>query len=192
MIGRRGKLTVRAQFRYLAARMTAVEIYESVTNGGASDFAELVTVLNENKPWCLIGGLAVNCYVEPVYTVDVDLVVVAANLPQIERALKTVGFKVTRFEHSTNAQRSGSKVNIQFTTDSRYQDFLANTAEREVLGLRIPVAGLEDIIRGKVWAWQDEQRRSTKRKKDELDLMRIAESYPQLRPLMPAQIVEQL
>ena len=161
-----------------AARMTAAEIYESVTNGGASDFAELVTVLNENKPWCLIGGLAVNCYVEPVYTTDVDLVVGAANLPLIE--------------HSTNAQRSGSKLNIQFTTDSRYQDFLANTAEREVLGLRIPVAGLEDIIRGKVWAWQDEQRRSTKRKKDELDLMRIAEAYPHLRPLMPAQIVEQL
>jgi hypothetical protein len=158
--------------------MTAAEIYEFVTNGGASDFAELVTVLNENKPWCLIGGLAVNCYVEPVYTKDVDLVVAPANLPQIE--------------HSTNGQRSGSKLNIQFTTDSRYQDFLANTAEREVLGLYIPVASLEDIIRGKVWAWQDEQRRSTKRKKDELDLMRIAEAHPHLRELIPAQIVEQL
>jgi hypothetical protein len=172
--------------------MTAAEIYESVTNGGASDFAELVSVLNENKPWCLIGGLAVNCYVEPVYTVDVDLVVVAAKLPQIEAALEAVGFKVTPFEHSTNAQRSGSKLNIQCTTESRYQDFLANTAEREVLGLRIPVASLEDIVRGKVWAWQDEQRRSTKRKKDELDLMRIAEAYPQLRSLLPKQIVEQL
>jgi hypothetical protein len=172
--------------------MTAAEIYEFVTNGGASDFAELVTVLNENKPWCLIGGLAVNCYVEPVYTMDLDLVVVAANLPQIERALETVGFKVTRFEHSPNAQRSGSKLNIQFTTDSRYQDFLVNTAERDVLGLCIPVAGLEDIIRGKVWAWQDEQRRSTKRKKDELDLMRIAEAYPHLRSLLPKEIVAQL
>jgi len=59
-------------------------------------------------------------------------------------------------------------------------------------GRAISVASLEDIVRGKVWAWQDEQRRSTKRKKDELDLMRIAEAYPQLRPLMPAQIVEQL
>jgi hypothetical protein len=158
--------------------MTAAEIYESVTNGGASDFAELVTVLNRNKPWCLIGGLAVNCYVEPVYTMDVDLVVVAANLPQIE--------------HSTNAQRSGSKLNIQFTTDSRYQDFLANMAEREVLGLRIPVAGLKDIIRGKVWACQDSTRRLSKRKKDELDLIRIGETYPQLRSLLPKEIVAQL
>jgi hypothetical protein len=173
--------------------MTAAEIYESVTCGGASDFAELVTVLNENKPWCLIGGMAVNCYVEPVYTVDVDLVVVAANLPQIERALETVGFKVARFEPLTKARRLGSKLNVQFTTDSRYQDFLAKVTEREVLALRIPVASLEDIVRGKVWAWQDEQRSSTKRKKDELDLMRIGEAYPQLRSLLlPKEIVAQL
>ena len=149
-----------------------------------------MTVLNRNKPWCLIGGLAVNCYVEPVYTVDVDLVVVAANLPQIERELEAVGFKVRRFEHSTNAQRAGSKLNIQFTTDS--QDFLASANEREVLGVRIPVAGLEDIVRGKVWAWQDEQRTSTKRKKDALDLMRIAEAHPKSRGLIPAEIVTQL
>ena len=172
--------------------MTAAEIYESVTNGGASDFADLVTVLNRNEPWCLIGGLAVNCYVEPVYTVDIDLVVAAANLEQIGCELKAAGFRVKRFEHSMNAPRPGSKLNVQFTTDTRYQDFLARATEREVLSRRIPVASLEDIVRGKVWAWQDEQRKSTKRKKDELDLMRIAEAYPELRPLMPAQIVEQL
>ena len=91
-----------------------------------------------------------------------------------------------------NAKRAGSDLNVQLTTDARYQDFLARVTEREVLSRRIPVASLEDIVRGKVWAWQDEQRRSTKRKKDELDLMRIAEAYPQLRHLMPAQLVEQL
>src|SRR6266566_569926 len=165
--------------------MTAAEIYESVTNGGASDFAEAVTVLNRNKPWCLIDGLAVNCYVEPVYTVDVDLVVAAKDLPQIGRELEAAGFKITRFEHLTNAQRPGSKLNVQFTTDSRYQDFLTNATEREVLEIRVPVASLEDLVRGKVWAWQDEQRRFTKRKKDELDLLRIAEAYPQLRALVP-------
>ncbi len=172
--------------------MTATEIYDSVTNGGAGDFAELVAVLNRNKPWCLIGGLAVNCYVEPVYTVDVDVVVVAANLPHIQHELDAAGFRITAFEHSTNAQRPGSKLNIQFTTDSRYQDFLANTNEREVLGTRIPVASLEDIVRGKVWAWQDAALRLSKRKKDELDLIRIGETYPRMRPLIPDQIVAQL
>ena len=33
----------------LAAHMTATEIYESVTNGGASDFAEVVAVVNRNN-----------------------------------------------------------------------------------------------------------------------------------------------
>jgi len=171
--------------------MTAAEIYDSVTNGGANDFAEVVTVLNRNRPWCLIGGLAVNCYVEPVYTVDVDVVVVAANLEHIARDLQAAGFRVKRFEHSVNA-RAGSELNVQFTTDSRYQDFLAGATQREVLGVAVPVANLEDIVRGKVWAWQDKQRRSTKRKKDELDLMRIGEAHSQLRPLIPAEIVKQL
>ncbi len=172
--------------------MTAAEIYDSVTNGGAHDFAEVVGVLDRNKPWCLIGGLAVNCFVEPVYTVDVDLVAVTANLEQIGRELEAAGFRVKRFEHSMNAQRPGSELNVQFTTDARYQDFLTGATKREVLGVRVPVASLEDIVRGKVWAWQDEQRRSTKRKKDELDLMRIAEAHPALRRLIPAEIVKQL
>jgi hypothetical protein len=172
--------------------MTAAEVYESVTNGGASDFGEVVAVLNQNKPWCLIGGLAVNCFVEPVYTLDVDVVVVATKLSQIESELGAAGFKVARFEHSTNAQRPDSKLNIQLTTDSRYQAFLANTTEREVLGVRIPVAALEDIIRGKVWAWRDPDRRLSKRKKDELDLIRIAEAHPKLRRLIPEEIVSQL
>jgi hypothetical protein len=61
-----------------------------------------------------------------------------------------------------------------------------------VLEIRVPVAGLEDIIRGKAWAWQDATRRLSKRKKDELDLIRIAEAYPQLRALIPGEIVTQL
>jgi hypothetical protein len=172
--------------------MTATEIYESVTNGGASDFAEIVAVLNRHKPWCLIGGLAVNCFVEPVYTTDVDIVVVAKNLEQIEEELKGAGFRVKRFEHSMNAQRPRSKLNIQFITDARYQEFLVGAAEHEVLGVSVPVASLKNITRGKVWEWQDEQRRATKRKKDELDLMRIAESHLELRELIPVEIVKQL
>ena len=189
---RRGKLTLQRVFRYLLRVMTAAEIYESVTNGGTSDFADVVTILNRNKPWCLIGGLAVNCYVEPVYTVDIDIVVMTAKLSQIERELNSAGFKTAQFEHSINAQRPGSKLNVQFTTDSLYQGFPANATEREVLEIYVPVASLEDVIRGKVWAWQDATRRLSKRKKDELDLIRIAESHPRLRPLIPAEVVKQL
>src|SRR5437899_12805723 len=133
----------------LAAHMTAAEIYESVTNGGATDFAELVKVLNRNKPWCLIGGLAVNCYVEPVYTVDVDVVVVAANLEQIGRELEAAGFRLKRFEHSMNAQRPISELNVPFTTDARYQHLLANASERASLAISIHVARMYDSTRAK-------------------------------------------
>ncbi|HEV8588410.1 MAG TPA: hypothetical protein VGQ72_06015 [Pyrinomonadaceae bacterium] len=61
-----------------------------------------------------------------------------------------------------------------------------------VLGETVPVASLENIVRGKVWAWSDPKRRLSKRKKDELDLIRIAEKYPQLRELMPPAITDQI
>ena len=126
-----GKLTVRRELRYLLGVMTAAEVYESVTNGGTTDFADVVAILNRTGSWCLIGGLGVNCYVEPVYTIDVDLVVVAKNLPQIQRELETADFGVERFEHRMNARRAGSKLNVQFTTDPRYQDYLGTETERE-------------------------------------------------------------
>jgi hypothetical protein len=47
-------------------------------------------------------------------------------------------------------------------------------------------------MQGKVWAWNDPERRATKRKKDELDLMRIAEAFPNLRAELPREIVDQI
>jgi hypothetical protein len=187
-----GKLTVPAGFRYLQRQMTAEEIYESVTNGGASDFATVCEILGRHGPWCLIGGLAVNCYVEPVYTVDADIVVVAQELAAIAEELSAAGFRIERFAHSLNARKAAGKLNVQFTHDPRYQDFLGRAKPQEVLGRMVPVADLKHIVQGKVWAWSDEERRPTKRKKDELDLMRIAEAHAQLRPLIPKEIVSQL
>jgi hypothetical protein len=172
--------------------MTAAEVFDSVTNGGASDFDALVRILNKNKPWCLIGGLAVNCYVEPVYTIDADIVIVADRLRQICDEMEGAGFEIQKFEHSINAKRGASQLRVKFTTDARYQEFLTNTEKREVLGQQVPVATLENIVLGKVWAWKDQSRRASKRKKDELDLLRIAEAYPKLRKQIPAEIAEQL
>ena len=82
-------------FRYLHGEMTAVEVYNFVTNGGANDFVEVATILDRHGPWCLIGGLAVNCYVEPVYTVDVDVIVIAENLGAIQDELVAPGFSIS-------------------------------------------------------------------------------------------------
>ena len=187
-----GKLTVRRVFLYLQPQMTAEEIYESVTNGGASDFAQVVAILRRHGPWCLIGGLAVNCYVEPVYTIDADIVVVSQHLEAIRGELAASGFQMEQFAHSLNAKKAAGKLNIQFTQDDRYQAFIARAQAREVLGQSVPVADLNDLVQGKIWAWTDEKRRVSKRKKDELDLIRIAEAYPELRGNMPKEITSQL
>lgn len=172
--------------------MTASEVFELVTGSGSSDFEVLVRVLNRHKPWCLIGGLAVNCYVEPVFTLDADIVVVAAELEAIEADLSAAGFVLQEFPHSLNATMPGSELRIQLTLDPRYQEFLEDTEVREVLSEQVPVASLINIVRGKIWAWNDESRRPTKRKKDELDLMRILETHPEMRDLMPREISEQV
>jgi hypothetical protein len=66
--------------------MTAAEVYELATGGGATDFAQIIEVCESVGRYCLIGGLAVNCYVEPVYTLDADLVVAAGQLPTLRAA----------------------------------------------------------------------------------------------------------
>ncbi|MFN0101774.1 MAG: hypothetical protein ACKV2U_06740 [Bryobacteraceae bacterium] len=172
--------------------MTAVEAYELTTRGGATDFVRLITACESFGPYCLIGGLAVNCYVEPVYTLDADIVAIAASLPDLTTYLGDQGFKTERHPPSVNALAPGSELRIQFTTDERYQAFPIRSVEAEVLGIRVKVACLEDVTRGKLWAYGDPRRRLSKRKKDELDLIRLAETYPALKALYPNELQEQI
>jgi hypothetical protein len=172
--------------------VTAAEAYELTTRGGATDFARLISVCEMFGPYCLIGGLAVNCYVEPVYTLDADVVAIASNLPRLTAELEGQGFRIEQHPHSLNAQSPGSDLRIQFTTDTRYQNFPDRAGEAEVLGVRVRVACLEDVTRGKLWAYGDPARRLSKRKKDELDLIRLAEAHPQLRALYPEALRQQL
>jgi hypothetical protein len=44
---------------------------------------------------------------------------------------------------------------------------------------------LPDLFQGKLWAASDPERRLIKRSKDELDLVRIADTYPEYLPLLP-------
>jgi hypothetical protein len=160
--------------------VTAAEAYELTTHGGATDFARLIRACESFGAYCLIGGLAVNCYVEPVYTLDADLASSPSKL--------SAHFE----EQGLNALAPESKLRIQFSTDNRYQAFLHRAVEAEVLGVRAKVACLQDVVQGKLWAYSDPRRRFIKRKKDELDLIRLAEAYPSLKSLYPTELREQL
>jgi hypothetical protein len=172
--------------------VTAAEAYELTTQGGATDFVRLIAACEAFGPYCLIGGLAVNCFVEPVYTLDADIVAIAASLAKLAERLREQGFKTERHSHSLNATMPKSQLRIQFTTDDRYQAFLTRSIEAEVLGVHVRIACLEDVTQGKLWAYSDPRRRLTKRKKDELDLIRLAEAYPELKSLYPPELREQI
>jgi len=172
--------------------VTALEAYQLTTKGGATDFARVIAACESFGPYCLIGGLAVNCYVDPVYTLDADIVVISPNLSGLSAQLLKEGFNVENHPHSVNVQSPGSELRIQFTTDQRYQAFLARSEDQPVLGVRVKVACLEDVAHGKLWAHSDPQRRLSKRKKDELDLIRLAERYPELKSFYPKDLLDQL
>ena len=138
------------------------------------------------------GGLAINAYVEPVYTMDADFVLAASHLPRAQAALLAAGFVLEEFPHSLNALRPGSQLRIQFTKDSRYAQFPSRAGRRDILGRSLRVASLADLIQGKIWAWSDPERRLSKRKKDELDLIRIAEKFPEFTSQLPTAIRQQL
>jgi len=91
-----------------------------------------------------------------------------------------------------NAFHPGSDLRIQFTTEDRYQSFLPRSIYADVLGVRTRVACVQDVAQGKLWAYGDPARRFSRRKKDELDLIRLAEAYPQLRSLYPRELLEQV
>jgi hypothetical protein len=128
--------------------MTATEAYDLTTQGGAADFARVVAACEKAGAWCLIGGLAVNTYVEPVYTLDADLVMVSASLGALAARLREDGFAIEEHQHSLNAQGAGSDLRIQFTTDARYQAFPGRAVDAVVFGVRVRVACLEDVTHG--------------------------------------------
>jgi hypothetical protein len=48
------------------------------------------------------------------------------------------------------------------------------------------------VAQGKLWAYSDPSRRLSKRKKDELDLIRLAEAFPELKSTYPQELQHQM
>ena len=172
--------------------MQALAYWKAVTMDKAGFLEQLVTLLTEGRfRYCIIGGQAVNAYVEPVVSLDLDVAVAADQLAGLE-ALLARSFQVKRFPHSLNVSSPGSDLRAQVQTDPRYSEFAERAAPREILGLVLPVASLEDVLQDKVWALQDPGRRPSKRQKDLADIARLLEAHPHLRDEVPADILSRL
>ena len=173
--------------------MTGKEFLNSLAKGKTDIVQQLLGILTETgSDYCLIGGLAVNAYVEPVVSLDIDIVVAVGNIVAVANAARTDKMKVEEFPHSVNLTGSESDLRIQVQTDPRYQSFLASASVKEILGYKMRVASLDNVLQGKVWAFTDETRRRSKRQKDLADISRIIETFPELTTKLPQKVQDQL
>jgi len=156
--------------------MQARTFWKVVTLDRADFLDRLIALLTEHRiRFCVVGGQAVNAYAEPVVSLDLDLAVA-----------------VDQLAHSLNVSDAGSDLRAQIQTDPRYFPFVDGASPREVLGVRLPVARIEDVLQGKVWAATDATRRPSKRQKDLADIARLLEAHPELRRQVPAEILARL
>jgi hypothetical protein len=174
-------------------RMTGKEFINRMANGESDIIQILLDILSKTgSRYCLIGGLAVNAYVEPVVSLDLDIVAAVEDLDAICKAAEERGLKIEQFDHRVNVTGVGSDLRIQLQTDPRYQKFVSSADGRNVLGYAMRVARVEDVLQGKVWAYMDKTRRKSKRQKDLADIFRIVEKFPQLETSLPSSIREKL
>jgi hypothetical protein len=172
--------------------MQALAYWKAVTQDHADFLGEFLSMLVENDiRYCVIGGQGVNAYADPLISLDLDVAVVTEDLDRVE-ALLSDRFRVERFEHSINASAADSALRVQIQTDPRYAAFVARAQPREVLGLTLQVAAVEDVLQGKLWAFLDDTRRRTKRQKDLADIGRLIEAYPNLRERVPREVLDRL
>ncbi len=172
--------------------MHALTFWKTVTMDHSNLLENLIELLKNNEVrFCVIGGQAVNAYAEPLVSLDLDLAVTVDQLEKVESLLEK-HFVLKRFPHSLNVTIPDSDVRVQIQTDERYGSFPDRASLRSVLGMELPVASLEDVLQGKIWAALDSERRGSKRQKDLADIARILENYPQYRSHVPQEILRRL
>lgn len=171
--------------------MTDKKFLNSLANGKSDVIQLFLNLLEKLKlDYCVIGGLAVNAYAEPVASLDLDLVLAIGDIEKLLKQFEVSKekFSVKKFTHSLNLEHPDSDLRIQIQTDEIYQPFIKNGTIKKVLGYEMKVASLEDLLKGKIWAYSDEERRKSKRQKDLADIMRLVETHPNLSKLLPEKI----
>ncbi|HEX9637357.1 MAG TPA: nucleotidyl transferase AbiEii/AbiGii toxin family protein [Acidobacteriota bacterium] len=172
--------------------MQAFDFWKTMVADKVDFLERLIALLRDHRiGFCVIGGQAVNAYVEPLVSLDLDLAIATGQIEKLGRLLGPP-FRVERFSHSLNVALSGSDLRVQIQTDPRYASFPQRAETREVLGLSLPVARVEDVLLGKIWAASDTTRRASKRQKDLADLARLVEAFPHLRKQVPADLLARL
>lgn len=166
----------------------SVNIWQAAIEDPHRVLEQATGLLTENNiPYCVIGGQAVSSYVEPVISLDFDIVVPPDHMPDAS-ALLQKEFQVRRFKPFLSISLGSSDFRVQVHSDALFEGFVERAAPRRVLGMMLPVASLRDLFLSKIWAAEDPARRASKRQKDLADIARILEVYQHLGDLLPESV----
>jgi hypothetical protein len=172
--------------------MSSLAFWKAVVADKSNFLERIIALLEEHEiRYCVIGGVAVNAYADPVVTLDLDIVVATDQLARV-RELAELQFKVREFPYSLNVYDPGSKLQVQFQRRPEMSVVLGGARVREVMDLRLPVAAPEDLMDAKVAAALEPTRRPSKRQKDLADISRLLEAFPKLRDRVPEEIIARL
>ncbi len=99
--------------------MTEKEFFKAVSNDQEDVIQIFLDALSTvNVDYCIIGGLAVNAYAEPVVSLDLDIVVAINDIGTACKAVED-HFKIERFAQSINLSSNKSDLWIQLQIDQR-------------------------------------------------------------------------
>jgi len=176
--------------------MTERELFNLVSKGGGDVLSDVIAILRRECKFCLIGGLAVNCYLDAVYTNDAEFAVAVPDTGILLRSLEEFGFCVIERRYSSRFScpeymviaKPASKLKIHISNDVRMSEFPARSDNREVLGEIVPVACLNDLVQERIWSCECPDRDIIAVGKDRLDLIRIGLKYQEQISIFPEEI----
>ena len=168
--------------------MGALAFWKAVVSDRSNFLERMIAMLEDNGiRYCVIGGVGVNAYAEPIVTLDLDVVVAADQLDRV-RELAAAAFKTREFPYSFNVYDPDSKLQVQIQLRPEMAPLVDRARVRDVMDLQLPVAAPDDLLRAKIEAAIEPTRRPSKRGKDFIDIARLLTTFPELRPLVPAEI----
>ena len=92
--------------------MKALSFWKAVTLDKSNLLEEVFSLLEDHGiRFCVIGGQAVSAYVEPLVSLDLDLVVAVDQIDQV-RSLMAQRFGIEAFPHGINISSAGSNLRV--------------------------------------------------------------------------------
>ncbi len=158
--------------------MGALAFWKAIVSDRSNFLERIIAMFEENGiRYCMIGGVGVNAYAEPIVTLDLDVVVAADQLDRV-RELAAATLKTREIPHSFNVYDPGSKLQVQVQLRPELASLVDRARLQDVIDLRLPVAAPDDLLRAKIEAAMEPTRRPSKHGKDFMDIARLVTAFP--------------